>query len=451
MHKKLLAIGLLFSISISAHATDLLAVYQEALTNDTIFQQAVAQRLADREAVPISFANLLPNVGLTATPNVFKSSQSGPGSAPAGIPIGSYSQRGYQMYLTATQTIFNFAQFENLAGAKDTAKEADATFSAAEQSLILRVSNAYFAVLQDEENLRYNDVSKAAYAKQLDQVRQQYRVGLKTITDVYTAKASYDSSVASYIAAQTQLEDDKENLRVITGKTYPSFAALSENFPLISPQPANMETWVYTAQKQNWNIRAAQFADEAALANVKQQFGGHLPTLNAEGIYNVDYTRNTGAANTLFYPPGAEQIHNRTFEFNLDVPIFEGGEVVAQTHKAQYQYQVASQQLEQTMRNTINTTRQSYLGVISGISKIRADQQAIKSSQSSLEGMEASYRVGTETLVDVLNQQQKLFQAQTQYATDRYAYVNSLLTLKQAAGTLSPEDLQAINSWLGQG
>jgi outer membrane protein len=62
--------------------------------------------------------------------------------------------------------------------------------------------------------------------------------------------------------------------------------------------------------------------------------------------------------------------------------------------------------------------------------------------------LEASYRVGTETLVDVLNQQQKVFQAQTQYATDRYAFVNNILALKQAAGTLSFDDLCAINAWL---
>ncbi|MBV9576869.1 MAG: TolC family protein, partial [Gammaproteobacteria bacterium] len=67
---------------------------------------------------------------------------------------------------------------------------------------------------------------------------------------------------------------------------------------------------------------------------------------------------------------------------------------------------------------------------------------------SSLEGIKASYGVGTETLVDVLNQQQKLFQAQTQYASDRYAFVNNILALKQAAGTLSFDDLRAINAWL---
>jgi outer membrane protein len=72
----------------------------------------------------------------------------------------------------------------------------------------------------------------------------------------------------------------------------------------------------------------------------------------------------------------------------------------------------------------------------------------VKSSKSSLKGMQASYNVGVETLVNVLNQQQKLFDAQKQYAIDRYAFINHFLSLKQAAGTLSFNDLYAINKWL---
>ena len=125
-----------------------------------------------------------------------------------------------------------------------------------------------------------------------------------------------------------------------------------------------------------------------------------------------------------------------------------GGGNIAQTKQAVYNYQNAQQQLDQTTRNTLNSTRQSYLGIVAGISQISADKEAIKSSISSLQGMEESYKVGTETLVDVLNQQQKVFQAQTQYAKDRYAFVNNVLALKQAAGTLSFDDLRAINAWL---
>ncbi len=438
----------LFFICISTtHAANLLTIYQQAISNDAIFQQAIAQRYADNENVPISLANLLPNIGVTATPSVNKFATSGPAS----LGVGSYSNRSLQVNATVTQTIFNFAQFANLAGANASAKKADALLNAAAQSLILRVANAYFTVLQDEDNLRYADSNKKAYAKQLDQINQQYKVGIKTITDVYTAQASYDSSIASDIAANTQLANDKENLRVITGYTYPTLAKLSQQFPLTSPQPANIEKWVTIASQQNWGIKAAQYANEVARFAIKQQFAGHLPTLNAEGIYNITSSRNTGGtgpASNLLQPAGAYQSHNRTVELNLSVPIFSGGQVVAQTRQAQYNYQVTSQQLTQTLRNTMNITRQNYLGVIAGISKIHADQEAVKSTQSSLNGMEAQYHAGVATLVDVLNQQRLLFQSQQQYAADRYAYIKNLLALKEAAGTLSPDDIMAINAWL---
>lgn len=442
--RKIITICLLFLITVNLYAADLIQVYQQAVTSDPIFQQAIDQRLSDRQAVPISFANLLPNIGVTVNPNIYKSANSGPGSN----NLGSYSQRGYQLNAVATQTIFNFAQFANLSGAKAVAKQADATLNAAAQSLMIRVANAYFAVLQDEDNLRFATVNKNAYAKQLDQVKEQYNVGLKTITDVYTAQAAYDSSSAFYIATDTQLANDRENLRVITGVYYPCLAKLSERFPLISPQPANMETWVNIATRQNWSIKASQYAAEAALENIKQNFAGHLPTLNAQGIYNINFTRNTGSSNPFFFPPGASQAHNRTLQLNLAIPVFSGGGVVAQTRQAQYNFQVSAQQLEQTVRNTVNTTRQSYLGVMAGISKVHADQLAVKSTLSSYQGLEAQYRVGTATLVDVVNQQQRVLQASQQYAADRYTYVKNLLALKQAAGTLSPCDLQAINAWL---
>jgi outer membrane protein len=359
----------------------------------------------------------------------------------------SYTNRGYDLQLNLTQTVFDFRKFANLCQARALSRQAEATLNAETQSLMIRVAKAYFSVLEDADNLRYSEANKSAYAKQLDQVTQQYKVGLKTITDVYTAQASYDGAVADYIATENQLANDKENLRVITGVLYPELAKLSEDFPLISPQPINMETWVQTSLRQNWYIKSAQYAEQAASANIKQQFAGHLPTMDVQGIYDKNYDRQVSGG-SLLQPLGTTITHTRTVNINLNIPIFEGGLVVAQTRKAQYDYRVKSAALEKQFRDAVNLTRQSYLGVISGISKIKADKQAVKSNLSSLEGMNEGYRVGTETLVNVLNQQKQLFQAQKQYASDRYLYVNNLLALKQAAGTLSVQDLSAINAWL---
>ena len=149
-----------------------------------------------------------------------------------------------------------------------------------------------------------------------------------------------------------------------------------------------------------------------------------------------------------FFNNGSAKIYTKSVTLNLVVPVFQGGYVNSKTRQAQDNYQVAAQKLEAQLRNTINDTHQSFLGIIAGIQKIKADKETIHSAQSALQGMEAGYRLGSQTLIDVLNQQQKVFQAQLQYAADRYEYVNNLLLLKQAAGTLSPQDLQAINAWL---
>lgn len=444
---KLFAATLLASLTLNAHAVDLVGVYQQALNSDQTYQQAISQELSTKEGVPISMASLLPNIAASFNPTVTRTAYAGVIVGPLNSPRNNTS-KSYDLALTLNQTVFNYAQFANLANAMSTAKGAEATLNSALQSLMIRVATAYFAVLEDEDNLSYNEASKLAYAEQLDQVKQQYDVGLKTVTDVYTAQASYDSALASYIAAQTTLNNDRENLRVITGVYYTNLASLKENFPLVSPQPQDMEAWVKTAQSQNWNVKSAEYNVDAARATVHQQYGGNLPTATLQGTLDRQYDLNINGYRNIDQRNGPSTQTDRAIALNFTMPIVEGGGTIAQTKQAVYNYENAQQQYELTLRNTLNTTRQSYLGVVAGISKIKADQEAIKSSISSLKGMEESYKVGTETLVDVLNQQQKVFQAQTQYATDRYNFVTNILSLKQAAGTLSFDDLRAINAWL---
>lgn len=284
------------------------------------------------------------------------------------------------MYIKPAQTVFDFAKFVDVAGALATSKAADAALNAAMQDLMVRTAKAYFAILKDEDNLAYAQATKRAYAQQLDQARQQYKVGLKTLTDVYTAQASYDSAVANFIGAQTTLANDRENLRVITGCYYPSLATLSEDFPLVTPHPENVEKWVAIAQRQNWSIKSSQCKVDASRQVVRQQFAGHLPTLTAQAMMDRQYANNINGYSTFNLRNGPGSQTDRQISLTATLPLFSGGKVIAQTNQASYNYQLAQQQLEQAFRQTINTTRQSYLGITSGISQIKADKQAIKSS-----------------------------------------------------------------------
>lgn len=427
------------------NASDLVDIYNQALISDPLYQQAISARLATREGVPISLSQLLPASALAITPSVTKTIYSGP----AATATGGNTERGYTMNLNASQTVFDFSKIANLAGARQIAKQADATLNAETQQLIIRVAKSYFKILEDEDNLLYIKATVVAFKQQLDQVKEEYKVSIKTLTDVYTAQASYQGAIAARIAAENTLADDKENLRVITGQYYPKLAKLSGHFPLTTPKPNNIEAWAATALQQNWAIKSAEYATAAANWNIKQQFAGHLPTLNAQAGYQVQHLQNSGD-DFVGIPSGSEQTNTLSGSTPLNIPIIQGGLVMAQTKQAQYQYQLALQKQEQTLRDAMNLARQSYLGTIAGISKIKADKQAIRSAISSLEGMKLRYKVGAEILFNVLDQQQKVFLALRQYASDRYSYVIDLLTLKQAAGTLGIEDILYINHWLNE-
>lgn len=97
------------------------------------------------------------------------------------------------------------------------------------------------------------------------------------------------------------------------------------------------------------------------------------------------------------------------------------------------------------MRSIVAQTRNAYLGVISEISQVRADKQAIISSQSAYDATLAAYDVGTRTMVDVLNAQSNLFNIQRLTVTEQYNYLLQTLLLKKTAGTLSPQDIFTLN------
>lgn len=429
--------GLLFTLLVSplCYAEDLMQVYHQALLSDPVYHKAISDRLATREGFQISASALLPQLAGAYTQASTRVSN-----------VGTVGTHG--LSLSLKQTVFDFSKFSSLAISQSNAEASNAVLNAATQDLMIRVSNAYFAVLQNEENLNYANSNKRAYQNQYDQVNQQFKVGLKTITDVYTAKAAYDSASADTIAAKTNLENTKENLRAITGVYYTKLDSLSYRMPLVKPDPDSSESWVNKAIEQNWSIRSARLNSQSARENIRLQTAGHLPTVNVEAGVDKEYSN---AANFQRTPSTPYFQTNRSIGVNVNIPIFSGGGVVAKTNQARYQYESAQASLDQTIRTVVNQTRQGYLGVVSSMSQIMADQQTIKSTESSLEGLIAAYKVGTATLVDVINQQSKVFQSQTSYAQDRYAYVNNVLALKQAAGTLSPADLQAINTWLVHG
>lgn len=421
-----------------AHATDLMDIYLQALDNDPLFKQAYDQYMSSTEAIPQARAALYPqlNVNTINSRNV------------TDVKVGgitneaTYNTNTWQV--TATQALFNYQAWAQVKQAKASVKAAQASFNDAAQDLILRTARAYFEVLLAKDTLDFAEAKKRANKRQLDQAEQRFKVGLDAITSVYEAKAAYDQSIAEVITARNNQVNKNEELRKLTNHVYDSLAPLrNSRIPLIRPEPDNVNDWIDAGIRQNYKLTASKYSLEAARDNIKYQNAGNWPVFNIQG--SSQQTHND-VNNASFFFPGRQT--NSNISLNMTFPVFQGGLVQSKTRQAQYDYQASSEKMEQVYRDVMVNSKVAFNTIIDGISKVKADRQTVVSQQNSLDSTEAQFEVGTRTMVDVTNAQQRLFDAQRQLANDQYQLINALLFLKYQAGTLNVDDIQQINAWL---
>jgi outer membrane protein len=431
--KTLLSYGvavILGFFTLSSYAEDLITIYYQALENDPTFKQAHAEWLAEQELIPIARAGLLPTIDVTSA---IKRSYADPGPTD---DHKYFNSSGYT--LAISQPVFNLENWRTFSTAKTTVKAAAANYAAAAQDLMYRTAAAYFDVLKAYDQLRYTLANKKAIYQELITTRKKYEVGLIAITGYYEAQSRYDSAIAQEIIDRTFLNDELENLRAITGHYYSNLKGLEKQAPLVTPQPENINQWVTIANEQNYTIKMQQFLTQAAKEFVGIQKAQGFPTVSAD----------VAGGETFYKNFSDNKVTTASVGLSLNYPLYTGGLISSQTKQAHYLYLQQLAQLQYTYNNVTSLTRQSYLAVVSGISKIKADAQTIKSNRKQLESTQAAYQVGTRIMPDVLDALAALYQAQQQYADDQYDYIVSTILLKQYAGTLSDGDIAKINHWL---
>jgi len=433
---KLTLVILSSTIITPSYAEDLMQVYNMALENDPQLLAEASSRLAVGELEQQAKARFLPQVGLSAN----RSRQWNDTSASQNS--GKFKSDNHGYTLDVTQPIYRRANFIQQAQADIAMDSAEASYHVAEQALIIRVAERYFDFLGREDDLTFALAERESIAKQLEQTQQRFDVGIATITDVVESQAAYDLANASVIEAENQLANSKESLRETAGSYSDSLAKLKDESPLVAPEPADINTWSEVALQQNPTIVVAKSAVEDAEQTIELQKSGHYPTLDLVGSSSYN-----SQGDSLFN--GSNNTKQRSISLQLNLPLYEGGAVLSRTRAAQHRLNQSMQNEEQQRRQVVRQSRESYNSVMAGISRVEALKQAVKSNEKALESTEAGYQVGTRTTVDVLNVRSSLFRALRDYASSRYAYILSSLRLKQAAGTLSVEDLNEINKWLG--
>lgn len=455
------AILLLSAVPGLAAANELLNVYRLALENDADYAAARYARDAALEARPQARAALLPWIdgsytygrGRSEGRQLQRFETSSDGDAE---PVPFVSDRRFDtddtertLSVNLTQPLFDWAAFQRYAKSADTLALAQANFRSAQQRLLYRSAQAYFDYLAAHDDVRLTTAQKRSFERQLEQSKGRFEQGSVAQTEVQESQASYDISVAAAIAAEQALDSAREALLVITGQQDAALQPLQEQMPLPGPQPANIDEWLASARDNNYELAIARLGVALADHDTAIARAGHLPTLGLSGGY-VDRRLESDERRAAF---GGliDELQGPSVALQVRLPIFSGGLVQSQLREAA---SIAGQRQAQwrgVERGVTLLTRDAYRGVLAGSARVKALEQAVHSSQISLEAIQAGLELGTRTAIDVLTSQSLLFQAQRDHARARYEYLLSVLGLKAAAGRLTEADLAEVDALLSGG
>jgi outer membrane protein len=347
--------------------------------------------------------------------------------------------------VSLTQPLFNWQSIMVYKEAGYKVAQAEAAFGQVAQDLVVRVAQAYFDVLASQDSLAFIQAQKTAISEQLGQAKRNFEVGTATITDTHEAQARFDLAISQEIAAQSDLEIKQRTLQQIIGKFPDRLTPLRSSTELSPPRPNAMEQWVTSAEDQNFTVRVQQAALEIATGEIERNRAGHYPTLNAVG--------NLGKNSASIFTTGTISLPtdsiNRSIGLQLAIPLYAGGGVNSLVRQAIANQEKARQDLENARRTAALSARQAYLGVTNGMAQVRALEQALVSSQSALDSNKLGYEVGVRIEIDVLNAQQQLYSTMRDLSLARYNTLMNGLKLKAAAGTLTEDDVEAVNRLLG--
>ena len=428
----------------NGQAEDLIQVYRDAQRYDAVYAAARQTLAAGRERLPQGRALLLPNLNLSANAQVGRIDSESRNTALT--PSFTRDPRTLGYTLTLAQPIYRPQNYLQYRQSELQVAQAEATFAQAGQDLIVRTAQAYFDVLAAFDTLEVVRAQKTATGEQLAAAKRNFEVGTATITDTHEAQSRFDLISAQEIAALNDLQTKYQALQLITGKAYNELKALRPEVKLAPPNPENMESWVEIAEKQGYPVQVADAAAEIAALEARRQRAGHLPTLDAVATYGQ--TGSSASSTSATSPAGAD-VTTSTIGLQFAMPLYQGGGIDSREREAAALSLKSKDDLENARRTAAVSTRQNYLLVINGISAIAALEQAMISSQSSLDSNKLGYEVGVRINIDVLNAQQQLYSTRRDLAVARYNTIVNQLKLKSLAASLREEDLEEVNRVLG--
>lgn len=413
----------------SVHAEPLETVLRWAEQNDPVIAAARAARAAGQEKQVQGRALLLPSLGASA--DTFWNR----------VEIRGFEKHynTNQWGVKLTQPLYRPQNWAQAKQAELQSELAELQWRDAEQQLVLRVAKAWFDVLTARAQLQAAEELRAAAEGQLKLAKASFEVGTVTVVDVYEAQSRFDLAEAQVVAAKNGVAVAEAALVSITGQAPQRYPRLKMDVKLLPPEPAELSAWEAAARADNLAVLQALVAERIAKEELARRRAGHQPTVDLEAM--VGNQRLFSQSSFSSADVDAAQIGVR-----VTIPLYAGGAITSQVREGAALLTQAQRNRDAAERQAVLATKQAYLNVTNGLTRVKALEAALASSLKNLEATKTGFEVGVRINLDVLNAQAQVADARTQLAQARFDTLLALLQLKAAAGQLAASDLAQVDA-----
>ncbi|BAE51049.1 TolC family outer membrane protein [Paramagnetospirillum magneticum] len=389
-------------------------------SNPTLLARRAKLRSTD-EGVPQALSNWRPTVSLTGS-----------------VGRGSYDNNTLSPYsmsrtprtqaLTLSQPLFRGGRtLAATAQAENNVLSERAQLAATEQTILLAAATAYLNVVRDDAVLKLSINNEQVLRRQYEATEERFKVGELTRTDVSQAEARLAKATADRVAAEGNLQSSRANYVNNVGR--PPEALVTPAQPPALPQ--SLDDVTSTALAANPTVVSADFTHAAAKDGVDLVFGELLPTVSL----SADISRNFETSTRENSSTAREVL------LNVSVPLYESGSVYSRVRASKHTAGQRRIEADQARRDAVETGTKSWETLQAARAQARSYQAQIKASELALAGVREESKVGSRTILDVLNAEQELFDARVNLVKAQRDVLAGAYQVKSALGQMTAQGL----------
>ncbi len=416
----LLAGTILLSGAAAAQAQTLEQALSAAYANNPALQAERAELRATDEGVPQALGRWRPTVELVGSLGLNQTRQN--------FGANDVDTTPRTLTFRVTQNLYEGGgTTARVAAAEAEVKAARARLLGTEQGILLDTVTAFMDVVQDTAVLDLNRQNERRLVRQLEATRDRFEVGEVTRTDVAQAESRVSRAQADTIAAAGDLEVSRAAYQEVVGEL-PGALTPPDAFPDI---PTGRDEAIAIAQDRNPVVVAAVFDREAAERTVRLQAADLLPTVDLVG--QAQHNRDSGVED------GRQSTLNVTA--TVTVPIYQQGIATSEIRTARQQAAQAERLIDDARRQATEDATAAWEIHQTALAQIRAFEDEVRATSIALEGVEQEAAVGSRTVLDVLDAEQELLDAQVNLVRAERDEVVALYDLLSAVGNLTAAGL----------